>query len=281
MSFINGILTGLLDALLYPLRELHPLVGLTLMSMLTSAVVLLAYKYASNQPAVARAKQKIHAYLFEIRLFADDPRTILYAQLGILRHSIAYLKLSLLPMAWLAAPLLLLTAQMQSYYGYRAPQPGQTFVVQAQITEAAASVLSGRRPSASLQSNDPGLQVQTPAVWIPTQRRLAWRIALHSPGEYRLALSYEGFTVEKSFDARSAIVSRSPHRPGTYLLEQLLYPTEPPLPADSPLQSIDVQLQDAQLTIPILGWSWHWTTAFLVLTLVFVLALRNSFGVRI
>ena len=281
MSFINGILTGLLDALLYPLRELHPLVGLTLMSMLTSAVVLLAYKYASNQPAVARTKQKIHAHLFEIRLFADDPRTILYAQLGILRHSIAYLKLSLLPMAWLAAPLLLLTAQMQSYYGYRAPQPGQTFFVQAQITEAAASVLSGRRPSADLQSNDPGLQVQTPAVWIPTERRLAWRIALRSPGDYRLSLSYEGATLAKSFDARSDIVSRSPHRPGSKLLDQLLNPTEPPLPSDSPVQSIDVQLQDAQLRIPILGWSWHWTTAFLVLTLVFVLVLRRSFGVQI
>ncbi|MCB1760021.1 MAG: hypothetical protein KDI68_09630 [Gammaproteobacteria bacterium] len=281
MSFINGILTGLLEAALHPLRELHPLVGLTLMAMLTAALVLLAYKYASNQQAVARTKRKLYAHLFEVRLFGDDPRTILHAQLGILRHSIAYLKLSLPPMAWLAAPLLLLTTQMQSHYGYRVPQPGQTFVVQAQINEAAASVLAGRRPSASLHSNDPGLQVQTATVWIPTQRRIAWRIALHSPGDYRLTLSYEGLTLEKSFDARPAIVSRSPHRPGSNLLDQLLYPTEPPLPADSPLHSIDIQLQDAQLTIPILGWSWHWTTAFLLLTLVFVLALRNSFGVRI
>ena len=118
-------------------------------------------------------------------------------------------------------------------------------------------------------------------MWIPAQRRLAWRIALHSPGDYRLALSFEGFAVEKSFDARSAIVSRSPRRPGGNLLDQLLHPTEPPLPGDSPVQSIDIQLQHAQLTIPILDWGWHWATAFFALTLLFVLALRNRFGVSI
>ena len=82
----------------------------------------------ADQQAVARTKQKIHARLFEIRLFNDDPRTILHAQFEILRHSIAYMKLSLWPMVWLAAPLLLLTTQLQSHYGYQSPQPGQTFV---------------------------------------------------------------------------------------------------------------------------------------------------------
>ena len=58
--------------------------------------------------------------LFEIRLFNDDLRAMLRAQVEILRHNVTYLRLSLVPMLWMLVPLVLVIAQLQFHYGYAA-----------------------------------------------------------------------------------------------------------------------------------------------------------------
>ena len=274
MSFINAILRPLFDGLLYPFRDMHPLVGLTLVALLTAIFTLLVFKHASDQQALAAVKRKIQGSLFEIRLFNADFRAILVAQSDILKHSLTYLKLSLVPMVLVLPPLVLVIAQLQSHYGYQAPKPGGTFVVEAQLTEAAASTLEGRRPDAVLHSSGDGLPVQTPAVWVAGQQRLAWRVGLLSPGAYTLTLSLGGTKATKSFDASPQNVRRSPLKVRNGFVDQLLYPAETLLPAGGPFQSIGVRLQDAELRIPGLGWGTHWLVAFFVLTLVFIWALK-------
>ena len=84
MSFINGILGPLVNVALYPFREMAPIVGLTLVSLVTAIFLLIVFKYTSNQKALENVKRKVHAGLFEIRLYNDDFRSIMRAQSGIL-----------------------------------------------------------------------------------------------------------------------------------------------------------------------------------------------------
>ncbi len=255
--------------------------GVTLVSLIIAMVMLVVFKRASDQHALEQVKRKVQGCLLEIRLFNDDPRAILRAQSEIFRHSLSWIKLSLIPMLWMLQPLMLVIVQLQSHYGYQIPAPGETFVVEAQLTEVAASALQGRRPDAVLRGDGNGLVVETPAIWIPTQRRLAWRVGLRSPGDYELTLSLAGASATKSFDARPQLVRRSPLRVRSGFLDQLLYPAEPPLPANGPLQSISLSLDEADLQIPGLGWSTHWTVSFFVLSIVFAFALKRTFGVKI
>ena len=72
MSLLNALLRVLFDAALAPFRGLHPLVGLTVVSLLVSIGMLLVFKRTSAQDQLAAVKRRIHAGLFEIRLFNDD-----------------------------------------------------------------------------------------------------------------------------------------------------------------------------------------------------------------
>ena len=64
MSILTSILRPLFDALLLPFRGLHPMVGLTIASLVVTILVLLVLKLTSNQEKIEAIKRKIHAGLF-------------------------------------------------------------------------------------------------------------------------------------------------------------------------------------------------------------------------
>ena len=101
MSAVNAALRPVFDLLLAPFAAWPPIVSLVVVSLLVSVLMLVVFKKTSNQAALAVVKRKIHAGIFEIRLFNDDLRAILRAQNEILRHNLTYLRLSLWPMLFL------------------------------------------------------------------------------------------------------------------------------------------------------------------------------------
>jgi uncharacterized membrane protein (DUF106 family) len=130
MSVLNALLRAVFDAVLYPFRGMHPLVGLILVSLPISIGMLLVFKATSNQDRLSAVKRLIHACLFEIRLFNDDLLAILRAQVEILRHNFTYLRLSLVPMVWLILPLTFVIAQLQFHYGYQGLTPGRPVLLE-------------------------------------------------------------------------------------------------------------------------------------------------------
>lgn len=105
MTLVNRALGRLFEILLLPFRGMPPWVALVVVSFLIAIVMLLVYKRASSQRRIAAVKAKIHAGLFEMRLFNDDPRAIFRALFDVLRHNAAYFALSLVPLAWMIVPL--------------------------------------------------------------------------------------------------------------------------------------------------------------------------------
>ena len=252
------------------------LVGLTLVSLATGIGMLLVFKATSDQTALAAVKRRIHACLFEIRLFNDDLRAILRAQGEILRHNLTYVRLSLAPLVWMIVPFVLAIAQLQFHYAYAGLEPGQSAVLK--VTLRTDGVDADARPAASLEAPD-GLQVETPGVWIPSQREFAWRIRAERAGDYELRVNVDGATDTKAVRVSDAVVRRSPIRVDGSWLDQLIYPAEPPLPSSSPLQAISISYPDRDVLL--FGWGVHWMVVFFVLSMVFAFALRNRLGVTI
>jgi len=283
VSVINGLLRPTFDLLLAPFRSLPPIVGLLIVSLVVSVGMLLVFKATSNQRKLEAVKRQIHACLFEIRLFNDDLRAILRAQMEILRHNLSYLGLSTVPMLWMIVPLVFVIAQLQFHYGYQGLAPGQDFLVKVQLeegweTSAAPAGQGTTRPAASLVA-PPGLKVETPAVWIPARRELAWRLRAEDWGDYDLTLRLGAQEYSKTVQVSPAVRRRSPERLGPGLLNDLLYPAEDPLPKGSPIASIAVGYPDG--SVPVLGWPLHWMVVFFVLSIVFAFALRGRFGVTL
>ncbi|MGD2113935.1 MAG: hypothetical protein PVG07_02715 [Acidobacteriota bacterium] len=286
MAFINSILCTVFDALLYPLRGFPPLVGLTVVSLVTAIGMLLVFKATSNQDGLAAVKKKIHACLFEIRLFNDDLRAILRAQMELLRHNLTYMRFSLVPLAWMIVPFVLLVAQLQFHYGYHGLQPGESALVKVALDDSWQDGVPVQqaeggftKPVARLEAPE-GVTVESPALWAPAQSELDWRIRGDRPGDYELTLHLGEQTVTKRVHVRGDTTIRrmSPVRPDAGFLDQVLYPAEPPLP-DGPVHRITITYEDADVWF--LGWNTHWIIVFFILSIVFAFALRNRFGVTI
>jgi uncharacterized membrane protein (DUF106 family) len=275
---------GLVGALLYPFRELPPIVGLLVVSLLTAIGMLLIFKKTSDQKGIANVKRRIHACLFEIRLFNDDLRAILRAQLEILRHNATYLRLSAVPMLWTLPPLILIIAQLQFHYGYQGLEVGKPTLLKVELQSAGEELGDGPsweevpRPVLELEVPS-GIRVETPGVWIPSLREMDWRVAAESPGDYRVTVLLEGESYGKTVRVSDGVLLRSPVRLAKGFLNQLIYPAEPPLPKQSPIRSISITYPGANVSV--LGWQQHWMIVYFVLAIVFAFALRNLFKVQI
>ncbi len=277
MSVLNAVLRAAVSGVLSPFRGLSPWVGLAVMSILTAVPMLLVFRATSNQTALAAVKKQIHAGLFEIRLFNDDLRAILRAQNHILRQNLSYLRLSLPPMIWILPPMFLLLAQMQFHYGFRGLEVGEPVLLEATVAEGVLDGADGK-PALRLEVPD-GLRVETPALWIASEDRFSWRIAAEREGEYTVKLEYAGQEVEKTVHAGDRVVLRSPERMAAGFINQLLYPAEPPLPADGPFTAVTVGYPERSLSL--FGLEMPWWAAYLGLLFLVILALRNAFGVTI
>ncbi|MEX2271253.1 MAG: hypothetical protein WD690_07290 [Vicinamibacterales bacterium] len=273
MATLNRWLGALVGAALSPFQSLPPLVGLTVVSLVVAIGMLLVFRAVSNQPDLKAVKRRIQAAFFEVRLFNDDVRA-LDGLLDVLRHNLTYLRLSLAPLLWMALPLVLLVAHLQFYYGYDGLMPGQSTIVKVRLKDAA--VPANGAPVIGLEA-PPGLMVQTPAVWIPSEREAAWRIGVDRQGDFELRVTVGGTVVTKQVRASNRVGWRVPGRFESGVLNQLLFPGEPPIDPDIPIESIVVTYPER--AIGVLGYSVNWLVAFFALSLLLAWLMRSRFGV--
>jgi hypothetical protein len=278
---VNGIAGWLLARLLAPFASFPPLVGLTLVSLITAALLLITFKWTSNQRAIAEAKRQVHAGLFELRLFQDDPRLMARAAVGLFAQQARYLRYAIVPMLWVSLPLSILLAHLQIYYGYEPLRPGQSTVVIAQTTDASAPPLTLITPR--------GLHVETPGVWAPSRREAAWRIAVDSQaaeGDYDLQIA-QGTNRTESVTKRIRVTNRAYDvtarpavRPAGRLWDEWLNPGESALPSGPSEGSIDaITIRYEPAARNFFGLAIPWLPLFLLLTMVFMLFGRRLFRV--
>ena len=275
MSFINALLRTLVDGLLYPFRDLSPIVGLTVVSLVTAIGLLIVFKHTSNQKALGDVKRRIHAGLFEIRLYNDDFRAIMRAQSGILRANLTYMRYSMAPMIWTLPPLILLIAQLQFHYGYSGLKPGQDVLLKVEFSEGAYR--GDEKPPYTVTTPE-GLQLDDLAVWIPTLGEMAWRLTADAPGDYELEIRNGAESATKTVRVTDSVVRRSPFKVRGFLNE-LIYPAEASLPKDGTIEAITVTYPEAN--VDVFGFELHWMIVYFVLSIVFAFILRGPFGVTI
>jgi uncharacterized membrane protein (DUF106 family) len=276
MALLNRALTGLADLALGPLAGLPPLLVIAAAALASALLVLLVMRIASNQTALAGVKRRIQASLLEMRLYNDDLRALLRAQRAVLRHNAAYVGYSLVPLAITAVPLTLAIAQLQAWYGYTGLPIGEPTVVTAEVAADAATTLPVLDAA--------GFEQVGTARYFPTLRQVAWRVVPRQPGTHVLRVTAAGgAAAEKSAfaDSPAAITTarRSPLRPGGSWLDQLLYPSEPPLESAGPLRAIRLPYPERSLAVA--GLDAHWLVWYVVATFAFVLLLRKPLGVVI
>ena len=267
---MNRVLTAFFDVVLAPFDGLPAALGLSILALVTAIAVLLVFKWTSDQPRLAAAKRAMQAAMFEMRLFNDDLVLLFRAQGDVLRHTLRYLRLSFAPTLWLLLPMLALLVHMEFRFGYSGLTVGDTVLVRVRVADSAAPI--------ALEAPE-GIEVQTAAVHLPSEREVVWRIRPRATGSFALGVHAGGGVLTKTLVVSDRVARRSPVRPGTGFVEQLLNPSEPPLPDAAGLADITVAYPDRPFTVA--GWNIGWSGVYLLLTLVFAFVLKGFFGVTL
>ncbi len=281
MQFINNIVTPIFDLLLASLSDVAPIWGLLLVSGVTGIVMVVIFKYTSNQSGIRAAKDKISAYFMEIRLFKDDMGLMLAAQGRILRTNLTYMRYSLTPMLFMLVPVVLILAQLAVRYAYRPLMPGESALVKIKLAEGSfdktnqVSVdtppISGGHPNR--------LRLQTPLLRIPSDGEIDFRIAAFHMGNYELTINVgdETITHDILFSNRVRRVYAKRKKPEFW--NMLLYPGQPSLPRDSAVEEISVSLPPQ--TIRLLGWDINWLVLFFIASVIAGYSLKGVFKVEV
>jgi len=280
MKLLNDLLRPIFDLLQSPFIGLPAFVGILVWSIPVGVFALWVFGKTSNQDRIAAVKKKIHAGLFEIRLFNDDLRAIMRAQGEIMGHVLHYQGLALIPMIFILPPLVLVMVQLHQFYGYRGFEPGEELLLTVQLD--AETYADAARPDYSLELPE-GLHAEMEPIWIPSLGQLSWQLGVDDWGDYDLVLNLDGTRIDKQLKSTQRLVRLSPERPPSTFIGQLEWPSEQPFAATSPVQSITISYPEGSVNI--LGWEFEWDFAwmvvFFVLTMVIALVLRKPMGVEL
>ena len=259
------------------MRPATYLISLTVLGILTGIAILPVFGRFSNTDGIALAKRKIRAALYEFRLFGDEPRLVFRAQGQLLLWNARYLGLMLKPAVVVILPIIALTMLMDTVYGHRPLQVGETTLVTARV----ADHVDLNKLSPELRGNN--IAVETPSVRLPDRHQVVWGVRAIAPGKDRLSLSLPGSAAQESSAQKSVDVGAGLHmisdRRVTSLWDWLIHPGETLLPRNGAFRWIEIQYPDAE--VHLFGIGIPWIVWFILISWITVFALRKPFGVII
>ncbi len=113
-----------------------PLVIVVLVSVVTGLLMVVVFRYTSDQKAIRLAKDKLKAHLLAVRLFQDQLPVVLRSYGRIFRGTVTYLRLAFRPLLFVIVPMTLLIVQLDHYLGLVPFHAGEAFLIATQISNA-------------------------------------------------------------------------------------------------------------------------------------------------
>ena len=266
MTALNHMLNLLFDLGMGPLSRLGPWPAIVVISLVSAVLLLLVFKHTSNQKALRRRKNAATARLLEFALFKNDPVVNLGAFPRAMAAIGAYLGHLLAPLLITFVPTALLLIQMACWFEYRPLSAGKTTLLTVRLSPDSDPL----QPAMTLTPS-PQLAVEAGPVRIPSLREVSWRLRVRDGAPAWVDLAAAGQTVRKAVAAGPGLQRVSPLRPGPGFQDQLLNPSESPLPAGSAIRAIEVLHPEAELRMG--SARLHWLVVFLALSLGFGLIL--------
>lgn len=234
--------------------------------------MVIAFRYTSDQKAIARAKDRLKAHLLAVRLFQDQLPVVMRAYGKILRGTGSYLRLAFTPFLIAILPITFLIVQLDRYFGWLPLRPAETFLVEARVDDPAE--LNG----ASLQL-PAELSSSAPAVHVPKDKEVVWRVVAGREGRYDIHIAVGGQTLSKQVVISPGLARISPVRLRDNFWERMFTSGEPALADNSPVQSIAISYPPRVIAF---AWmEWNWIVLFFVISLIAGFVFKSVLGIQV
>lgn len=249
-----------------------PLLWVLAISAVIGFLMVIVFRYTSDQKAIGRAKDRLKAHLLAVRLFQDQLPVVMRAYGKILRGTGSYLRLTFTPFLIAILPITFMIVQLDRYFGWLPLQPAQSFLVEARVDDPAAL------NDASLQL-PPELSSSAPAVHVPKDKEVVWRVVAERAGQYNIQVTASGQTVSKQVVVAPGLARVSPVRLKDNFWERMFTSGEPALAENGPVQSIAINYPPREISF---AWmEWNWIVLFFVVSLIAGFIFKSALGIQV
>lgn len=274
--WLNALANALGRLLLAPVGMMPGWLSATLIAVVTGVLLLVVFKYTSNQRAIKRTKDDIKANLLALKLFKESASVAVGAQGRILLAAARLLLLAIVPLLVMVVPVLLILGQLSLWYQARPLAVGEDAIVTLKLGPAA----DASWPDVQLAPAD-AVDVTIGPVRARAKREVCWKISARQAGAHRLAFHVADASGEQTAEKELAIGDRlmrvSALKPDWSWSDTLLYPAEEPFTPNSAIQSIAIDYpQRTSWTSGTDAWVIYWCAV----SMVAGLALRRVFNVN-
>lgn len=255
------------------LRGASPAVVLLVHSLLIAVLAVAVYAWVSNQRTIKVTRNRMIARLLEIRLFGDDPISVLGSFGRVLVATGAYLTASLKPMLFILPIAVLWIGQLAGWFEWRPLSSGESVVVSMKLREEVSPIaqpVSLRVPAEFI--------VETPAFRSLDSNEVAWRVKAVRAARGMMKCSAGNVTVEKEITASDSFAGVSPKRVGDGFWDRVLWPAEKSLAKDSAIS--EVRVDYPRRSVRFFGFEINWLIALTVASILLALVVKKPFGVE-
>ncbi len=249
-----------------------PLLWVAAVSFAAGLLMLVVFRYTSDQKKIRLAKDQVQAQLLAVRLFQDQLQAVLRAYGRLLRGSARYIGLMLKPTAFLVllfAPMIVL---LDPYFAWEPLRARQDFLLKVRAMDP--STLEGL----SLQL-PPGVRSSAPPVHIAADQQVVWRLVADSDGVYPVSVVANGSALSKAVVVSAGLPHISATSMHGHFWQRWLEPGAIALPDASPIDSIAVGYEPREVNI----WLFqaNWIIVFFVISIVAALLFKKALHVEI
>ena len=241
-------------------------------SLVIGLVMVIVFGYTSDQKAIHVAKDRLKAQLLALRLFQDQIRVVLRSYARIVLATGHYLRLAFKPLLFVIVPITFLIMQVDRYLGSVPLTTGQSFLLAARMK----STDSFNQVSLLLPD---GLRSSAPAVHVPAENEVVWRLAADKDGKYDIKVQVADQFFVKRIVVGSGLPRLSSVRMQGKFWERIFLSAEPALPDNNFVQAIEVQYPARKIAFA--GTEWNWIWLFFVLSLAAGFLFKSILGIEI
>jgi len=257
------------DILWVPLSKTPSYLDILIVSAISALLFLIIFKKTSNQDMIRYYKNKIIAYILEIRLYKDRPVLTLTNVGKILGYNMVYLRYTLVPLVVIIVPVLIISIQLFNRFGYMPIQKDKSFIVCAELDKNVVRDISKTIEKVQCDTSD-GILLETPPMRIISDGSIYWRARIiRSEGNdqfVRVSIEGEPQGVDKEVLTSSTKQGFSPEK-RKYNLDGLFVDNaEGFISETSPFKAVTVGYRPA--TYPFLAWRVDPVVLYFILTLI-------------
>src|SRR3989344_1680496 len=245
------VLDSLLNPVFGPLLELGPFWAIFILSLIISLLIVLVYKYATNQEEMKRLKDQQKDFQKKMKELKENPAEMMKIQKEAMQSNLQYMKHSFKATLITMLPILLIFGWMNGHLMYEPIYPGEKFT----MTAGFADGVTGEAEIIV----DEGVEILS-EVKQQIQSQVTWRMK-SSGGEHYLKVK----TSEGEEEIKVLITKEFKYENPISFFE------------DSDIKSLQVNYEKLKPlgTFSIFGWEPGWLGLYIILSIVFSMGLRK------